>query len=220
MTKKSKGIKRKTQYAILLNEVKLNRQIPWKEIIIQDNNSTFAWLEYIELAKKFLPSKNISNKWSWICFMKQSYAERNQYKKDMNKFSMIPQNRKINNILNKRNMDIIAHEYQITSGKWMIFSTINKIETYWLKIVRAFVENLNDDITHIKISTKNDPFKNTHVICIYISNYLNNKQVVCVRKLLKNLDINEEMKFKPDIYTYLNIYRGNQRKIKPSLYSL
>ena len=59
----------------------------------------------------------------------------------------------------------------------------------------------------------------THLICVYTDNYADEDEVMRVEKELRSLGITGTLCYKPDIYTYLNIYANNPYKIKASVYT-
>jgi hypothetical protein len=69
-----------------------------------------------------------------------------------------------------------------------------------------------------KVSTAaKDPPEKPHVICVYTRNYLDLDDVKRVRGTMRNLGFTEPLCYKPDLYTYLNIYTGTT-KVSPCRY--
>ena len=58
-----------------------------------------------------------------------------------------------------------------------------------------------------------------HVICVYTENFADKDDVWRVEKELRSMGFTDILKYKPDIYTWFQIYIGNKYKIKPSLYT-
>lgn len=72
--------------------------------------------------------------------------------------------------------------------------------------------------TAAKVSTR-EPKKKTHVICVYTEDFTNEEQVRAVEKGLRKVGIAAEMRYKPDVYTTLGIYRKNPWGLKPTIYT-
>ncbi len=58
-----------------------------------------------------------------------------------------------------------------------------------------------------KVSTKFQK-KQQHVICVYTDDYFNSEEILRVREKLRDIGIQEQIYYKPDIYTHLGIYSG------------
>lgn len=69
-----------------------------------------------------------------------------------------------------------------------------------------------------KVSAR-DPKQKTHVICVYTEDFTNEEQVRVVEKGLRKIGITAEMRYKPDVYTTLGIYRNNPWGLKPTIYT-
>ena len=69
-----------------------------------------------------------------------------------------------------------------------------------------------------KVSPR-DREENTHVICVYTEDFTNKEQVRAVEKGLRKVGVTSVMRYKPDVYTTLGIYRDNPWGLKPTLYT-
>ncbi len=101
-------------------------------------------------------------------------------------------------------IDKLAVRTGILGGKWLVYRVRDEIDSVWLTIARAtFNRTLG---TGAKVSTSEEDKAKRHVICIYTRNYLELDDVKRVRGLLKDMGFTESLCYKPDIYTYLDIY--------------
>ena len=60
--------------------------------------------------------------------------------------------------------------------------------------------------------------KENAVINVYTSNWTDEKKSLKIAKVIRNLGIKEELKYKPDLYTYFDIYRYGVLKLWPTVY--
>jgi hypothetical protein len=110
--------------------------------------------------------------------------------------------------LDERLIDDIAKIIGILSGKWVIFVEQGSAGRLWSKIKKLAGEG---KIWSAKISTAAYPWmpKNKRVICVYTKNYLDKKDVMQAREMLRKNGIDDKLSYKPDIYTVLGIYPDN-----------
>ncbi len=112
-------------------------------------------------------------------------------------------------------IDNLARKNGILGGKWLIYRSRGEIDSSWLTVARAtFGETLG---IGAKVSTAEEDTAKRHVICIYTQNYLDLDDVERVRGLLRDMGFTESLCYKPDIYTYLDIYSGTT-KLSPCRY--
>ena len=90
-------------------------------------------------------------------------------------------------------------------GKWLIYRNAADIDETWKKIATALFNN--ELGTSAKARTAMQK-QRSHVICVYTHNYLDLDDVKRVREKLKEMGFTEALCYKPDLYTYLNIYSG------------
>jgi len=107
--------------------------------------------------------------------------------------------------LSEESLDWAAKHYEDTSGKWLVFRQRDQIDAIWKKICeKTRKEELG---VAAKVSTLRQG-KKRHVICVYTDNYLDTERVFQIREELRKFGIEEEIYYKPDIYTKLGIYSG------------
>ena len=116
--------------------------------------------------------------------------------------------------LTEESLDWGAQNYEITSGKWLVFRPRDQIDDVWVMIEDGTRKELLGIAS--KVSTLQQG-KMRHVICVYTYNYLDEEDVFRVREKLRDLGIEELLYYKPDIYTKLGIYSGTT-KLRPWRY--
>ncbi len=75
----------------------------------------------------------------------------------------------------------------------------------------------NNHRSTAKVSTaeKDEP---RHVICVYNENFTDNAEVRELESRLRAIGIRCTMQYKPDVFTYLGVYRGNEWNLRPVMY--
>ena len=63
------------------------------------------------------------------------------------------------------------------------------------------------------------PIDRKHVICVYNEKFSDKTQVFEAESSIRKVYHNCQLSYKPDIFTYLGIYRKNKWNIRPTLYS-
>jgi hypothetical protein len=116
----------------------------------------------------------------------------------------------------KENLGLLSKVYNVLVGKWMAFCSPDVAKAKWSIIAKDVVSgNLGPSA---KISTSSDP-KKQHVICIYTNDYIDEEDVNRVRVRLNELGFKGKLQYKPDSYTYCDIYANNPWNILPSCYT-
>ena len=114
-------------------------------------------------------------------------------------------------------IDNLARLYKVFVGKWLVFVTSDKVDNLWEKIVRSTLAGTLG--ISAKVSTRDKKNSSSrHVICVYTSDYRSMTDVNRVREGLRQLGVKGRIGYKPDIYTYCNIYMDNPWGILPSRY--
>jgi hypothetical protein len=117
-------------------------------------------------------------------------------------------------------IDAIAQAHLLTQGKWMVFPrSATEADAAWAAVSRLAVAAG----WAAKVSTVSPGGQggSGHVMCVYARDYLNKEGVFEVAQQLKrHLPPLQDrcIRFKPDILTYLSIYKGNEYRIKPTVY--
>ena len=107
-------------------------------------------------------------------------------------------------------IDEISQRTGLLSGKWLIYVQKEHVDKLWDKI-----EKLADKgkIWSAKVSTTAHPWasEGKHVICVYTENYLDERDIMKTREVLRQIGIRTRLTYKPDIYTLLGIYSDNKK---------
>jgi len=105
-------------------------------------------------------------------------------------------------------LDDLALRTGILVGKWLVYRDENEIDYVWGSIFKALIgKELG---ISAKVSTAFQK-KKRYVVCVYSENYLDLGDVRRIRGRLGEIGFTETLCYKPDIYTYLNIYSGTTR---------
>lgn len=105
-----------------------------------------------------------------------------------------------------RKLDQEALNEKTLTGKWLVFTTPDTVDSMWEDVLEYVLAN---DIWQAKVSTKRGRRrrnKDTHVIVVYTPNYFDTDDVFRVRDVLHEIGVEEELRYKPDIYTDRGIY--------------
>ncbi|KAL4238687.1 hypothetical protein ACF0H5_003394 [Mactra antiquata] len=109
----------------------------------------------------------------------------------------------------------LALNHNVKCGKWALFANSGgKIDHLW-SVVASNIVYKTLPCHSAKVSTYNET--DSHVICIYNEDFTNMDQVLEAEQAIRNMGIKAKMIYKPDCYTYLNIYRKNQWGIPASI---
>jgi hypothetical protein len=115
-------------------------------------------------------------------------------------------------------IDKLAKETGLVIGKWLLYVSTAQIDEVWKKVAAStFKGELGIDA---KVSTPlQAASSDKYLTCVYTKNYLDLDDVNRVRERLRQLGFLARLYYKPDIYTYLNIYKKTFPNIKASRYS-
>lgn len=109
----------------------------------------------------------------------------------------------------------LALNHGVLSGKWlMMLDTGFKVDHAWECVARATADGR---IKTCKVSPY-DPGNGKHVICVYNENFTEEDQVVRLDAAIRATGVKCSLSYKPDVYTYLGIYRNNRWKLSPTIY--
>ncbi|XP_053575984.1 UPF0696 protein C11orf68 homolog [Bombina bombina] len=108
----------------------------------------------------------------------------------------------------------LALNFGVTSGKWLMhLETGFKVDHAWRGIATAVVEGR---LRVAKVSPhQND---NKHVICVYTQDFTDEESIMHTDSVIRSSGIKCILSYKPDVYTYLGIYRNNRWQICPTIY--
>lgn len=110
----------------------------------------------------------------------------------------------------------LALNHSVLYGKWLMhLDTGFKVDRAWESIARAV---LDGKIGSAKVSPRDPRSDPRHVICVYNQNFTDEEQVMRLDSVIRAAGVKCVMYYKPDVYTYLGIYRNNRWKICPTIY--
>jgi hypothetical protein len=115
-------------------------------------------------------------------------------------------------------LDDLARKTGIVGGKWLIHEMEEAINKSWYVIAKS---TWKDELgTEAKVSSaRNAGAAKEYVICVYTENYLDSLDVRRVRERLRELGYTQRLYYKPDLYTYLNIYHKTFPTFRASRYA-
>ncbi|MBN3304844.1 CK068 protein, partial [Amia calva] len=110
----------------------------------------------------------------------------------------------------------LALNHGVLSGKWLIHLDSGfKVDHAWEGIARTVVEG---SIPVAKVSPRCPAPEDKHVICVYTHAFTDQDEVVRLEAAIRATGVKCPLSFKPDVYTYLGIYRNNRWKLCPTIY--
>ena len=115
-------------------------------------------------------------------------------------------------------IDDLARKTGIVGGKWLIIEGEDGVNKSWYVIANS---TWKDELgTEAKVSSaRKAGTAKEYVICVYTKNYLDTLDVKRVREKLWKLGYTQRLYYKPDLYTYLNIYHRTFPSFKASRYA-
>ena len=120
----------------------------------------------------------------------------------------------------EQNIFELAKETGVTSGKWMLFPSVNDVDSIWKTAVTAMDEGKLGDAA--KVAT-DDGSGDVRLICVYTRDFSDKEDVKRVLKTLVETGLVDEesrpIYYKCDAYTYLDIKSKNEYGLKASLFS-
>ena len=116
----------------------------------------------------------------------------------------------------------LGKKYNVKTGKWLIFPQPYAVETIWNAICRDIANEDGNLPQAGSFSAKINPAEKErkgHVICVYNDDFTNKDEVLAVERALRKI-INRPIKmtYKPDLFTHVGIYGGNEFGLPPFIY--
>ncbi|KAJ3832206.1 translation initiation factor eIF 4e-like domain-containing protein [Lentinula raphanica] len=111
-------------------------------------------------------------------------------------------------------LDQLACQFNVRSGKWMIFADLNTVDSLWANVVRMVCIHRQRGFAKVAADSQ----KSDRVICVYVDDFTDVKEVMGLRQDLRRIGVEWKIKFKMDAYTYMGIYQSNSWGISPSRY--
>ncbi|XP_059566028.1 UPF0696 protein C11orf68 homolog isoform X1 [Myotis daubentonii] len=109
----------------------------------------------------------------------------------------------------------LAITHHVLSGKWLMHLTPGfKLDHAWAGIARAVVEGR---LQVAKVSPRAKE-GGRQVICVYTDDFTDRLGVLEADAAIRAAGVKCLLTYKPDVYTYLGIYRANRWHLCPTLY--
>lgn len=121
--------------------------------------------------------------------------------------------------INYQTITQLAKAHDVTSGKWfMHVDSGGKVDHLWRLVAYGVMEGKLGQCA--KVSPFDDIGGHVkHVICIYNDTFTDAEEVFQLENAIRHAcGIKCQMKYKPDVYTYLGVYRNNKWGLRPSVY--
>ncbi|KAL0970401.1 hypothetical protein UPYG_G00241430 [Umbra pygmaea] len=110
----------------------------------------------------------------------------------------------------------LALNHGVLCGKWLMhLETGFKVDHAWACVARATLEG---QINSAKVSPRDPKSDSQHVICAYNEDFTDEKSVMRLDAAIRASGVKCLLSYKPDVYTYLGIYRNNRWKLCPTIY--
>ena len=90
-----------------------------------------------------------------------------------------------------------------------------EVDEIWTTVAKAVVTGTLGSAANVFAS---DEEKKLYVICVYTEDFTNKEEVWAVERSLRKLGIKVTLRYKPNIYTTLGIYAGNEWQLRPTIY--
>ncbi|CAH1791816.1 unnamed protein product [Owenia fusiformis] len=122
--------------------------------------------------------------------------------------------------INQQSITELALSHNATVGKWLFYTQTGlKVDHLWSLVARATYEGSLGSSAKVSafddVNPEGDP---NHVVCIYNQNFTEEEEVYDLENKIRNTGLKCQMNYKPDIYTYIGIYRNNEWSLRPSIY--
>uniref|UniRef100_A0A8C3PCX8 Chromosome 11 open reading frame 68 n=1 Tax=Chrysemys picta bellii TaxID=8478 RepID=A0A8C3PCX8_CHRPI len=110
----------------------------------------------------------------------------------------------------------LALNHCVLTGKWLMhLDTGFKVDHAWSGIARSVLEG------HFGVAKVSPCYPNSdrkHVICIYTDDFTDEEKVMDADAAIRGTGVKCLLSYKPDVYTYLGIYRDNRWHLCPTIY--
>ncbi|KAK3588757.1 hypothetical protein CHS0354_024238 [Potamilus streckersoni] len=123
--------------------------------------------------------------------------------------------------INKQVIMELAKNYDVLAGKWMIHVQSGfKVDQLWSFVCRGIMTHILPSFSAkvSPVNTKENGDADRHVICVYNNDFTNEDEVYELEAGLRTIGIKCPLYYKPDVYTYLGVYRNNEWGLRPTIY--
>ncbi|KAG5729344.1 UPF0696 like protein [Termitomyces sp. T112] len=190
--------------------INLESSLPWMTFSPEEHTSLQNFLD------TWRPSTTRLFEYAWICVSNPKASRRDS--PDIQGLLSAWDDSCTNQRASARELDLLARQYHVFVGKWLIFAERDNVDALWFRIARS---------THagtLGTEAKVSPFDESsdegrHVICVFTNDYRDFRDVKRVRESLRRLGIKDRIGYKPDAYTHCRVYSNNPWNIRPSMYN-
>ncbi|KAL1593899.1 hypothetical protein SLS60_010632 [Paraconiothyrium brasiliense] len=125
------------------------------------------------------------------------------------------------NVLHRRITELAA-ETNVVCGKWMLFPSLEDVTRIWRLVVDGVISNRLGPTAKV---APDQGKSGERLICIYTKDFRDKHDVLRVLRELVSMGVvnqrNKPVYYKPDAYTYLDIYKASAAEygLQASLYS-
>ncbi|KAM9836675.1 UPF0696 protein C11orf68 homolog isoform 1-T2 [Aulostomus maculatus] len=110
----------------------------------------------------------------------------------------------------------LALNHGVLAGKWLMHLDSGfKLDHAWECVARAA---LDGKISLVKVSPHDPKGEGQQVICAHNQNFTDESEVIRLDSYIRATGVKCPLAYKPDVYTYLGIYRNNRWKLCPTIY--
>ena len=119
-------------------------------------------------------------------------------------------------------VNMLAVKYNTLDGMWMSHISTELVDEVWQRLCLAMHRgDLSPDVCSATVSPRSpdELYGSSHVLLVYNENYQDTDQVMRVESLLRRcVGLMGDLRYKPDIFTIIGIYRNNVWGFRPSIY--
>lgn len=123
--------------------------------------------------------------------------------------------------VNLESLTTIAREHRATIGKWMIWTrTGEEVDDLWKTVAGGVVDGSIGPVCRSDVAAKVSPNDGSgqNVICVYNDDFADDEEVRELERTLRAAGIRKALRYKPDIYSQLGVYRNNRWGLRPTIY--
>ena len=127
----------------------------------------------------------------------------------------------------------LAKKFDFKTGKWMMPVPWTEADEVWGKLARGILDGkFGEDlgVLFINIHGRSDPKTNPHswvkgevkpnaILSVETDDWTSEENSMEVAKVIRSLGIEYNLRYKPDIYSKLEIFRSNVYNMRPTIYS-
>lgn len=125
--------------------------------------------------------------------------------------------------VNFQSISQLAKKHNIVSGGSWLFhvETGYKVDFLWSKLAKEFISGVLTDVARSIWVSSFEPIMHdlSHVILVKNSDFSNEEGIFKLENAIRLAGVKTTMRYKPEIYATLGIYRNNEFGIKPTIYS-